>query len=214
MGDALERRTFLGLMAGAALAVIDFLYPGLSKAAEVGFSGHTAPGVTVGRPGVSVEQVDGPDPTFAGGEVVAKTPFGVILQSDATIRAVRIPAETIVWKEFDVTPDDIQLHDWVYVKGTPQSDGSLLARSGWIWVNIGRFDGVIDQVSTSSLAVRGSRAPQAHTLELSKRLEVISAHDGSPVLGHIAALKQGAEIGAVGIRLPGGGFRATRIWIW
>jgi hypothetical protein len=33
MGDALERRTFLGLMAGAALAVIDFLYPGLSKAA-------------------------------------------------------------------------------------------------------------------------------------------------------------------------------------
>jgi hypothetical protein len=214
MGSSLERRTFLGLMAGAAVTVVDFLYPGLSKAADMVNAGNTTPVGTAVEPGGNIQTVDGPDPTFAGGEVVAKTPFGIILQSDAAIRAVRIPDDTVVWKEFDVSPNDIALHDWVYVKGTPQLDGSLLARSGWIWVNIGRLDGVVEQVSPSSLTLRNLRIPQPHAIEMSKRLEVINAHDGTPIPGHIAAIQHGAEIGAVGIRLPNGGFRATRIWIW
>jgi hypothetical protein len=65
------------------------------------------------------------------------------LRSDARVRAVRIPSGAVVWKEFDLAPNAIAVGDWVDVKGTPLYDGSLLAKSGWLFVNIGRRDGVV-----------------------------------------------------------------------
>jgi hypothetical protein len=215
----LERRTFLKSVVVGAAATLNFLYPGAVRAAGSNArAGHTVGGqgnnvtLTPAANGGVVKQVDGIDPTFAGGEVVSKTPDGVILQSAVGLRAIRIPAGTEVWKEFYTSPDVVELHDWVDVKGTPLSDESLQARSGWLMVNIGRRDGIVHQASPTKLT---ARVPGGTCdIELSPRLEVIDARDGTPLPGHIAELTPGTRFGAVGLRLPGNGFRATRIWKW
>ncbi len=200
----IPRKTFLGTVGGTVAMVVGFLYPELARAVASPTAGsRTAPGGTSVTP-------TGADPTYASGEVVASTPEGLVLQSAAGTRAVRLPSATLVWKVFDVTPDAIQLHDWVDAKGTPLADGSLLARSGWVFVNIGRREGVVDKISPAGLTMRHNKGTE--TIELSSRLEVISATDGRPLPGGLAALTPGTQIGAVGLRLAGGGFRATRIW--
>lgn len=202
-----ERRTFLKMLVAAGVGSADFLYPGLGRAA----SRAGAPSRSMERQtGAGPMRLQGPDPTYGGGQVVAKTTSGVVLKSDAAVRAVRIPEGTVVWKEFDVTADAIQLQDWVDLKGAPLADGSLQAKSGWIYVNIGRVDGVVDETPASVLVIK--QPTGRRTLELSTRLEVISVEDGSPLPGGIAALTPGTAIGAVGLRLPDGGFRATRVW--
>jgi hypothetical protein len=205
------RKTFLKATGGATLAAIGFLYPGVAgvftrEATESRPMAQPAEAA----PAANVRQMTGADPSYAGGEVVTKTAGGVILQSAKGSRAVRIPDGTAVWKEFDVGLDAIELHDWVDVKGTPLSDGSLLAQSGWVFVNIGRRDGVVDSLPSHGLTMRHAKGTE--TLELSPKLEVIHASNGAPLAGGLAALKPGAQIGAVGLRLPNGGFRATRIW--
>lgn len=216
--DRLTRGTFLRIAGGCGAAAVNFLYPGMARGAAPheaphGNSESLRPGLNEsGTPdGKTIRRMVGPDPTFAGGEVVAKTPDGIILQSHYAVRAVRLSPDTSVWKEFDVMPDAIQLHDWVDVKGTPLPDGSLQARSGWVMVNIGRLDGVVEQVnSPTSLTVRNQAG--GGQIELSRRLEVIHAEDASLVDGQLVSLPPGTRFGAVGLRLPDGGFRATRIW--
>lgn len=165
------------------------------------------------EPGIKVIQMKGPDPTYASGKVVTKNSNVIVLQSASGVREVRFPAQAVVWKEFDVTPEAIELNDWVDVKGTPLECGALLAQSGWVFVNIGRLDGSVDQVSEKPNTLTVKTKQGQKLIELSKRLEVISAKDGLPLSGHISALTTGIEIGAVGLRLPDGGFRATRIWV-
>ncbi len=201
----IPRKTFLGAVGGTVATVVGFLYPGLARAVASPTTGsRTAPG------GTSAATPAGADPTYASGEVVARTSEGLVLRSAAGTRAVRLPSATVVWKEFDVTPDAIHLHDWVDAKGTPLADGSLLARSGWVFVNIGRREGVVESVSPAGLTIRHNKGTE--TIELSPKLEVISATDGRPLPSGLAALTPGTQIGAVGLRLSGGGFRATRIW--
>ena len=150
------------------------------------------------------------DPSFASGYVVAKTQGGVILQSNHGSRGVRIKPDTLVWKEFNQGADIIQLQDWLDVKGVPLQDGTLEARSEWVWVNIGRREGVVQQVSPQGVAIRHDKGVE--TFELSKHLEVINARDESPRAGGVTSLLPGMRVGAVGLRLPNSGFRATRIW--
>ena|SRR2546425_12487002 len=211
----IARKTFLRATGGAALAALGFLYPGVTGV----FTGVATAPRPMAQPAepapaeaaaVDVRQMSGADPTYAGGEVVMRTAEGVILQSAKGGRAVRIPSGTVVWKEFEVTPSAIELHDWVDVKGTPLADGSLQAQSGWVFVNIGRREGVVDSVSSRGLTMKHNKGTE--TIELSPKLEVIHASNGAPLAGGIAALKPGAQIGAVGLRLPNGSFRATRIW--
>lgn len=207
----ITRRSFLGTIGGAALWAIGFFYPGIQTLLSNVVSGSPQVPPSAGAaPSADLRKLDGPDPTYAGGEVVEKTLEVVILKSDTGVRAVRIPAETVIWKEFDVKLDAIQLHDWLDVKGEPQPDGSLLAQSGWVFVNIGRRNGVVEDLLAGGLVIRHAKGTEY--IELSSRLEVISAHDGKPLTGGVAALRRGAQIGMVGLRLPNGGFRATRIW--
>lgn len=206
-----DRRSFLRVVAGTALAGFSFFYPGIGSVLGSTLARpRPSLGVAAAAGAPNVQRMIGPDPTFAGGKVVAKTSEGVILQSAAGVRAVRIPAGTVVWKGSDMTPDAIQLQDWVDVKGTPLEDGSLLARSEWIWVNIGRREGVVKEVSPGAVTLKHNKGTER--IEVAPTLEVIRTSDGAPHVGGIAALKPGTQIGAVGLRLPGGGFRATRIW--
>lgn len=168
--------------------------------------------------GSNVMEMNGPDPTYAAGKVIEKNSDGIVLQSAAGVKKVKFPYQMVVWKEFDVTPEAIEINDWVDAKVTPLEDGTFLAKSGWVFVNIGRMDGWVDQISVNSeklntLTVRTTKQGQK-SIELSQKLEVISAKDGLPLSGHISALASGIEIGAVGLRLSDGGFRATRIWVY
>lgn len=212
MTQEISRRTILKLIVGTTLATaFNFLYPGISTAIDIGSFGKKSIGLA---PGTNVKEMKGPDPTYAGGKVVAKNSDGVVLQSESGVRGVRFPSQAVVWKEFDVTPEAIELDDWVDVKGLPLNDGILLAQSGWVFVNIGRLDGAVDQVSEkpNMLTVKTKRGQKL--IELSQRLEIIRAKDGLPLSDHISALTSGVEMGAVGLRLPDGGFRATRIWVY
>lgn len=203
------RRGFLKTICGGALTALAFLYPGSQKLAGLAPQPQRFPSVSI-APAAEVKQVNGPDPTFASGEVIEKTSNAVILKSAESVRAVRFENDTVVWKEFEVTFADIQLQDWLDVKGTPLEDGTLLAQSGWVFVNIGRREGVVENLTAGRLVIRQSNGTES--IELSSRLEVITADDGKLLAGGVAALKPGTQIGMVGLRLPNGGFRATRIW--
>ncbi len=112
--DSLERRTFLKIAAGAAATTANFLYPGITKAADA----RTEVAI-VRVPKAALDAVSGPDPNMAFGTVVSKATNGVVLQyGTSKTYAVRISPDITVWKEFDVTPDVIQLGDWLDVKGT------------------------------------------------------------------------------------------------
>jgi hypothetical protein len=80
-----------------------------------------------------------------------------------------------------------------------------------VFVNIGRRDGVLVSSSGDHVTVGGGDAN--NTYGLSTSLEVVNASDGTPVDGGLASLEPGVSIGMVGIRLRGGGFRPTRIWV-
>lgn len=210
-----KRRSFLALIAAGSAAGVDFLYPGLAGAAA---RGKTARGSAHGHASVRQEggrnviEMTGMDPGFAGGVVAVATAKGVILRSATAVRTVRFPPGTVVWKEFDVTPEAIEVGDWVDVRGTPLPDGSLRARSGWVWANIGRADGQVTSVSPGGLTIR-SESGREVTLEFSPRLEVIHADSGQAVTGGANALRPGLTAGVVGLRLPGNRLRATRIWM-
>jgi hypothetical protein len=208
---SLDRRQFLKALGGGLLVGIGFFYPGLPhlwRGPEQRVIKELAP---AGTASTSVYQVEGPDPTYAAGEVIEKTSEGVILKSDIGLRAVRLPPGTVVWKEYETTPDVIQIHDWLDVKGTPLPDGTLLARSGWVFVNIARRDGQVVALIPQGLVLQHNKGQE--TIELSSWLEVIRADDGKPVPTGVDALRSGMHIGAVGLRLSNGHFRATRIWI-
>ena len=201
----IDRRGFLQRVAGVSAGAAGLLYPGAERA--LGF-GSTARGAV--REGTLLLEPHGPDPTYAGGDVVAQTDNGIVLQAAGTSRGVRIPATTVVWKETEVGPDVIATGDWLDVKGSPQDDGTLLATSGMVFVNIGRRDGtVVSSDPDSATLLYGS---DTFTIELSDYLEVISAADGTPYSDGPQALYEGCQMGAVGLNLPNGGFRATRIW--
>ena len=115
-----------------------------------------------------------------------------------------------MWKEIEGGPELIESGDWLHVKGVPQEDGTLLATSGMVFVNIGRRDGTI--VSTTADSATLQYRGETFTIEFSDSLEVISEADGTPYSEGTDALKPGTQIGAVGLNLPNGGYRATRIW--
>lgn len=213
---SLTRKALLKGAGAAGVAALGFLYPGAGSALASAVQARSERGGTGGagevapvRSGVDVRRLEGADASYAGGEVVTITEEGIVVLSAEGTRAVRIARDAVVWKEFDLGPEVIDFRDWVDAKGTPLPDGSLLARSGWIFVNIGRSGGVISSVSAQGLTIRTSKSSKL--LEFSRRLEVVSAKDESPL--DVSALSIGSTIGAVGLRLPDRRFRATRIWI-
>lgn len=203
----MNRKTLLKLAGAAIASGVSFLYPGLTGLAGATSSGKTSRSATTS----SAVTMVGPDPTFATGRVVLRTAEGVILDPAAGARAVRIPTGTVVWKEFLLPSTVIEVGDWLDVKGTPLADGSFLARSEWVFVNIGRQQGVVVSASDKGLTIKHNKGTQ--TLELSPALEVITARTGAAIPGGVRALVAGTPMGAVGLRLPNGGFRATKVWI-
>ncbi len=197
----MKRRSFLRNVTLGGAAVANFLYPGLTNIVKAQNESPSTP---------SVEERPDRDPNFFGGTVVEQTPEGIVLAGGDELKAVRISEETAVWKEF-YGNHPIRVGDYADVRGTALPDGTLQAES--IWVNIGRLDGIIESKTPSGLTIatwRGSK----RGIEFSTQMEVIRASDGNPIPERLDALITGMSIGAVGLRLPNNGFRATRVWTW
>jgi hypothetical protein len=191
-----------------AVAAMPFMRPSGSVRGQVPSASNSRSALRSPAPWIHLATAA--DSTYAGGKVVFIDGDAVILESDAEIRAVVVSGDAVVWKEFETGRDAIQLGDWLDVKGIPDKAGVLHATSGWIFVNIGRRDGEIVERSDGRIIIRnGGRTA---TIELSQHLEVIEARDQTPVTGGTDGLAIGTRIGAVGLRLPNGDLRATRIW--
>lgn len=141
-----------------------------------------------------------------------KTADSLVLSNVEYTRIVRIPPGSTIWKEFDISIDEVNVGDRVMARGEPQPDGSLLARPGWVWVNIATWNGKIIALRPNGLLTRRHDGIERE-LVFSSRLEVISGKDFSRVPAGPKALTVGVQIGAVGLALPDRSLRATRIWI-
>lgn len=199
----MTRRGFVRSVIGAFLGVASTLYPGLARV--LGADGHAHASAAT--------PVDLKDNSFWSGEVRSKGVDTLVLSSMEGTRTVRIPPGLTIWKEFDVSIDSVNVGDWVMAKGEPQSDGSLLARPGWVWVNAGRWDGTIAAVRPGGLSVKRHDGVE-RTVHFSRRHEVITAVKQLPVPEGVGALTVGLQIGSVGLVLPDRSLRATRTWIY
>lgn len=221
----INRGTFAKGGLAALAGLTNLLYPGVVGAATrvPSTARQTAPGLTedVTADGRTIKTMVGPDPTFASGTVTAVTAAGVLVENPVRTRVIRIDPALQVWKEFFVSPDVIQVGDEVTAaRGTPQADGSLVATNQWVWVNIGKREGFVQTVAADHLDYQpanahvtpGQPAP-TDTLQFSQALEVISGKDESAWPGGTSGLTSGTRFGSVGLNLPDGGFRATRIWV-
>src|SRR3989442_398388 len=137
----MERRHFLRIVAGAATMAGGFLFPGLPILAS-----KTQTLATSGRVSRTHR-----DPNFEVGRVLAAAEAGAVLLVPEGQRAIRFDSSSVIWKETVVTPAAIELDDYLYVSGTAQPDGSLLARR--VHANITRFDGVIKDINGTGLAL-------------------------------------------------------------
>jgi len=152
---------------------------------------------------------DGVDPSYAGGIVVAIDGARIVLEVAGIPRLVRVTDDTIVWKEFAVTPAAIELGDWLDVRGVPQSDGTLLARSGMVLVNVGCADGTVAAVDDGAITLQ--QGASCLSVRFSDQLEVVSVIDGRPLCEHVRALEPGMLADVIGLVLRDGTLRATRI---
>ena len=198
----IHRRGFFARSVAAGTGLIGFLYPGLPGIGQASASQGQQAGTPVQL---------APDPRYAGGVVTAMTPGGDYVVSSAEgARIVAIDQAAEVWREVTGGPELIEIGDRLDVLGVPQEDGRLAATSGRIFANIARFDGVLVSTAGSSVTVKVHGT--ARKWELSPLHEAIRAEDGSDYPGGAMEIPSGATIGAVGLSLPNGGFRVTRVW--
>lgn len=213
----MERRSFLKAIAAGSAAAVNFFYPGMTNVVSAA--------AVDSKESIDLHSDKHPeiDPDFAGGYVVERTREGFVLAAGNEFRAVRLPAAAAVWKEFEgVDHSEILVGDYVDVRGTSLGDGSLLAKNAW--VNIGRLDGTVEQLMpvNGDISAQGSRLRVAaikggyREIELSSALEVVRVSDADVdmMAASITNVVPGTKMGAVGLRTPNGGFRATKIWIW
>lgn len=200
-GRPLSRRAFVQATVGAILAAASFPYPGLARVLREGSGG------------TGFVDPDGPDPmSFESGRVTAKDADSLTVTSPERTRKIRVQPGRTIYKEFLVSLDEVALGDSVMAKGDPQPDGSLSAWRGWVWVNIGVWNGSIVDLRPDGIRVRRHDGREKD-LRFSARLDVIRAKKQVPVPEGTRALAVGSQVGAVIYGVPDGSLRATRIWI-
>lgn len=206
----LDRDAFLRRVGGALAATSAFFYPGIDKAVA-GIARPSKHDLSTLPAGRTVLTLNGPDPTYAAGLVTSIDGDHFVLESATATKDILITSDDVVWKEFDLDRSAIAIGDWIDAKVVPQPDGSLAAQSGWIFANIGKRSGTFRGFDGKNVTIEGAADGATHVFSLSPRL-IVERLDESPIPGGIASFKDGQYIGAVGLVLPGGGFRATKVW--
>lgn len=154
-----------------------------------------------------------PGPNFTTGTVISRSPTGMIIASVGTQQEVDLRSVADVWKETSVPAAAIELGDQVDVNGT---GGQAVFVARYVWVNIGRLDGVIRAIETTGMTVATQRpgdVPRERRVDFSAYLEVVKAGPNAITPATRADLAVGLSVGMVLYRPPGGIPRATRIWL-
>lgn len=209
----MNRRTFFRTSAVASAAALNFCYPGITQV--------FASTPLIPSRGEDVSMGEDIDPNFMSGKVMEVRSQGLILDNGETVRAVRTSSSTSVWKEIDVSVGDIHVQDYIDTRGTALKDGSLQAEQ--IWVNIGRTNGVIKKLPPGPLSeINLADKPEMiittlrgreRLIEMSPYLEMLTLQKGAIQPSSIQVMNIGDTVGAVGLRLPSGKLRVTRMWV-
>jgi hypothetical protein len=132
---------------------------------------------------------------------------GVVIQTVDGELSVDLTGVRSVWKETEVSPSELEVGDQLDLNGL-RAPASFAAR--YVWVNIGRFDGVVRAVVGTRLEL--TRLPPSTLtfyVELSRYLVVVR---GADIPATVADLLPGLSVGGVVYRPKNGTPRATKIW--
>ncbi len=154
-----------------------------------------------------------PGPNSTSGTVFSRSPTGVIIESVGEQQEVDLRSVLDVWKETSVPAAAIELGDQLDVNGTA---GQVAFVARYVWVNIGRLDGVIRSIDATGMVIAYQRAgdvPRERRVELSPYLEIVQLGPGTMTGATRADLMVGRSVGMVLYRPHDGVPRATRIWL-
>jgi hypothetical protein len=203
----LRRTVDLFIVAVMAAACSSVPAAAADAKAELSAGGAAAASVRTTSPTPSFR----PGPNSVSGTVVRQTATGIVLRSLDQEIEVDVSSVTDVWKETSVAASAIDIGDEVWVNGT-QGLTAFVAR--YIWVNIGRIDGVVISFNGREMALgmlRGER-PVEMRVELSAYVEIVRLGRSGQALGDRWDLTPGRQVGMVTYHPHEGLPRATRIW--
>lgn len=145
--------------------------------------------------------------TFVQGTVLSRDASGVLLVNRRGTQSVRLSPATSVWREADTTADAIASGDFLYVQGR-RLDGNTVEALR-IWANIGWYRGQVSAVAADRVRVflgGGERTIYFSPVTLLFQRAQPSTHFSGQVV-------VGQRIEALGMFVPGGDMRATRVWV-
>lgn len=190
------------------------LVPALLAASILGCTAAAAAPARSAPPSQSVAVSPSPSPKYepgpdfaSGGSVIRVDASGVVVRNPEGELEVDLTGVRSVWKETEVPPSDLEVGDQLDLSGTRA--GSTF-RARYVWVNIGRFDGVIRALVGDKLElVRLPPSTLTFQVELSRYLVVVR---GADIPATVADLHPGMSVGGVVYRPKNGTPRATKIW--
>lgn len=193
---SLLRQIALGTAAGAAASSF-----GIFRAPDPAFAS--------GDPGPVWSARRSTLPTgFTQGTVLSRDASGLLVTNERYgMQQVRVSATTTVWREIETSWSAIEAGDFLYVQGRELPGQGIEATR--IWANIGWYRGTIADVGQDRVSVflgRGSRTVYMTALTL-------LFHAGLPAAHYSGQLAVGQRVEALGMFVPGGDMRATRMWI-
>jgi Domain of unknown function (DUF5666) len=155
--------------------------------------------------------------TFEAGNVLAKDATGVTLQGETGPSHVTFTPATTVWKEVETTADVIEVGDLLYIRAVetpPVVAGQREFEALRVWVNIGWYHGRIKSVAEKSIVVAAEHRKGSlgeRTVHLSD-FTILFEHQ-KPAARYRRQLAAGQWVDALGVFVPGGDLRATRMWV-
>ncbi len=148
------------------------------------------------------------DSAFTQGTVLSRDSSSLLLTNQRHgMQQVRASAATTVWREIETTWQAIEPGDFLYVKGNALPNDAV--EGVRIWANIGWYRGVIDEVASDHVRLfLGSGTRKVYLTPLTLLLQA-----GRPAAHYAGQLSIGQRVEALGMFVPGGDMRATRLWI-
>jgi hypothetical protein len=193
-------------MTRVGLALLLVLAPACA-AEGAGTSQAAAPTPSPAASATDIVRYD-PGPASASGTITHISAGRVLVSTVDGELEVLLAGVNSIWKETEIAASEMELGDQIDVNGT-RSGRFFDARQ--VWVNIGRFDGIVRAFDGATLDLVG-HAPRANTfqIELSKYVQLIR---GNGVPATVADIRPGIAIGGVMYRPKSGLARATRVWL-
>jgi hypothetical protein len=140
--------------------------------------------------------VDGLDPNFFEGRIVAIDGSALVVTSDSyLIRRIRVTNGTSIWKFTDTTFDQIALGDRLYARGVVVG-GEFVAQS--IWVNIVNLHVEIASIRPDRLDLNHVSGKLVGHL----KPQTVAAYNVGPETRDLSRLRPGLHVQVIGMWHP------------